>query len=56
MKFKVIWHYMANHGNAEVEAETAEEAKELVWNGRKDIEYFVIPSDQVKHFPTDDTK
>jgi len=41
-KYTVIWHYVANHGVIEVEAYTAEEAKDKVWNGRKDIDYYVV--------------
>jgi len=50
-KFLVIWHYIANYGHTLVEAETPKQAKDLVWNGRKDIEYFVIEPSKVKHFP-----
>lgn len=55
-KYLVIWHYMANYGHVEVEAETFEDAKEIVWNGREDIEYFVIPADAVQHYPAIEKK
>ena len=49
-KWLVIWHYMANYGSQTVEAYTAEEAKNQVYGGRKELEFFVIPDGIAIHF------